>query len=154
MRPAVSITFARVFALPGEANSSPPPPDTTSTSQPCSGRWLANERQRAAGPPAWSIGRWLTRRRRLTGRISSHVTETLPQTNRPARLRTDVFLTLGGKGLSLLFGLAIVVLIARELGPTRQGLFAVAFSLSLVLIHLGGLGLTSANPYFAAREPE
>jgi len=72
----------------------------------------------------------------------------------PARLRTDVFLTFGGKAGTLLFGLLIVVLIARELGPTRQGVFAVAFSLTLMLIHLGGLGLTTANPYFAAREPE
>jgi O-antigen/teichoic acid export membrane protein len=71
----------------------------------------------------------------------------------PARLRTDVFLTFGGKAGSLLLGLAIVVLIARELGPTRQGLFAVAFSLTLLLIHLGGLGVTTANTYFAAREP-
>ena len=71
----------------------------------------------------------------------------------PARLRTDVFVTLGGKAAGLLFGLLIVVLIARELGPTRQGVFAVGFSLSLMLIHLGGLGLTTANPYFVAREP-
>src|SRR5439155_22809367 len=82
------------------------------------------------------------------------VTETLQIPTRPARLRTDVFVTLGGKGLSLLFGLAIVVLIARELGPTRQAFFAVAFSLTVILIHLGGLGLTTANPYFGAREPE
>jgi len=72
----------------------------------------------------------------------------------PARLRTDVFLTLGGKVSSLFFGLGIVVLVARELGPAGQGLFAVAFSLTLVLIHVGGLGLTSANPYFSAREAE
>jgi len=70
----------------------------------------------------------------------------------PARLRTDVFLTFGGKAGTLLLGLLIVVLIARELGPTRQGVFAVAFSLTLMLIHVGGLGLTTANPYFAARE--
>ncbi|HEV8601965.1 MAG TPA: oligosaccharide flippase family protein [Gaiellaceae bacterium] len=72
----------------------------------------------------------------------------------PARLRTDVFLTMGGKAASLLVGLLMVVLIARELGPSRQGLFAVAFSLTLMLIHLGGLGLTTANPYFTAREPD
>lgn len=72
----------------------------------------------------------------------------------PARLRTDVFLTLGGKVSSLLLGLGIVVVVARELGPSGQGLFAVAFSLTLVLVHLGGLGVTSANPYFAARERE
>jgi len=71
----------------------------------------------------------------------------------PARLRTDVFITFGGKAASLLFGLLIVILLARELGPTRQGLFAVAFSLTLILIHLGGLGVSTANPYFAAREP-
>jgi O-antigen/teichoic acid export membrane protein len=77
---------------------------------------------------------------------------TSPMDVEPARLRTDVFLTLGGKVSSLFFGLGIVVLVARELGPAGQGLFAVAFSLTLVLIHLGGIGLTSANPYFAARE--
>jgi O-antigen/teichoic acid export membrane protein len=69
------------------------------------------------------------------------------------RLRTDVFLTFGGKGTSLVLGLLIVVLLARELGPTRQGIFAVAFSLTVILIHLGGLGVTTANPYFVAREP-
>jgi O-antigen/teichoic acid export membrane protein len=72
----------------------------------------------------------------------------------PARLRTDVFITFGGKAASLVFGLLIVVLLARELGPSRQGLFAVAFSLTLILIHLGGLGVSTANPYFAAREPQ
>ena len=71
-RPAVSITRARACALRGAAYSSPPPAETTSTSQPCSGRWRANERQRAAGPPAWSIGRCETSRSRFTSRISSH----------------------------------------------------------------------------------
>jgi O-antigen/teichoic acid export membrane protein len=69
------------------------------------------------------------------------------------RLRTDVFMTFGGKGTSLVLGLLIVVLLARELGPTRQGIFAVVFSLTVILIHLGGLGVTTANPYFVAREP-
>jgi O-antigen/teichoic acid export membrane protein len=72
----------------------------------------------------------------------------------PTRLRTDVFVTFGGKGATLVLGLLMVVLVARELGPSRQGLFAVAYSLTLILVQLGGLGLTSANPYFAAREPE
>jgi O-antigen/teichoic acid export membrane protein len=70
------------------------------------------------------------------------------------RLRTDVFLTFGGKGMSLLLGMLIVVLLARHLGPTRQGVFAVAFTLTVILIHLGGLGVTTANPYFTAREPK
>jgi O-antigen/teichoic acid export membrane protein len=69
------------------------------------------------------------------------------------RLRTDVFLTFGGKAATLFFGLLIVVAVARELGPSGQGLFAVAYSLTILLAHLGGLGLTTANPYFTAREP-
>jgi O-antigen/teichoic acid export membrane protein len=72
----------------------------------------------------------------------------------PARLRTDVFLTFGGKAATLVLGLLMVVVVARELGPSRQGLFAVAYSLTLILVQLGGLGLSSANPYFAAREPD
>jgi O-antigen/teichoic acid export membrane protein len=71
----------------------------------------------------------------------------------PPRLRTDVLWTFGGKAATLVFGLLIVVAVARELGPSGQGLFAVAYSLTLLLAQLGGLGLTSANPYFTAREP-
>jgi O-antigen/teichoic acid export membrane protein len=69
-----------------------------------------------------------------------------------ARLRTDVFLTFGGKTATLLLGLATAVVIARELGPSGQGVFAVAYSLTLLLVHVGGLGLTTANPYFAAQD--
>jgi O-antigen/teichoic acid export membrane protein len=71
-----------------------------------------------------------------------------------ARLRTDVFLTFAGKGTTLLLGLFTAAVIARELGPSGQGTFAVAYSLTLMLIQLGGLGFTTANPYFAARQPE
>jgi antigen flippase len=78
----------------------------------------------------------------------------VPPLRAEPRLRTDVFLTFGGKAATLLFGLLIVVAVARELGPSGQGLFAVAYSLTLMLAHLGGLGLTTANPYFTAREPE
>ncbi len=70
-----------------------------------------------------------------------------------ARLRTDVFLTFAGKGASLLLGLVTAAVIARRLGPSGQGIFAVAYSLTLMLVQLGGLGLTTANPYFAARSP-
>jgi O-antigen/teichoic acid export membrane protein len=70
-----------------------------------------------------------------------------------ARLRTDVFVTFAGKGATLLLGLATAILIARQLGPSGQGTFAVAYSLALMLVQVGGLGLTTANPYFAARSP-
>jgi O-antigen/teichoic acid export membrane protein len=71
----------------------------------------------------------------------------------PARLRTDVFLTFAGKGATLLIGLATAAVVARRLGPSGQGLFAVAYSLTLMLVQVGGVGLTTANPYFAARSP-
>jgi O-antigen/teichoic acid export membrane protein len=71
----------------------------------------------------------------------------------PARLRTDVFLTFAGKGATLLLGLATAAVVARRLGPSGQGLFAVAYSLTLMLVQVGGVGLTTANPYFAARSP-
>jgi O-antigen/teichoic acid export membrane protein len=77
----------------------------------------------------------------------------VPAARPPARLRTDVFLTFGGKAATLLLGLATAVVIARELGPAGQGLFAVAYSLTLMLVQFGGLGLTTANPYFVARDP-
>ena len=72
----------------------------------------------------------------------------------PARLRTDVFLTFAGKGITLLLSVATVSVVARALGPSGQGLFAVAYTLSLLLVQLGGLGLTTANPYFTARQPD
>jgi O-antigen/teichoic acid export membrane protein len=71
----------------------------------------------------------------------------------PARLRTDVFLTFAGKGITLFLTVATVSVVARALGPSGQGLFAVAYTLSLLLVQLGGLGLTTANPYFTARDP-
>jgi O-antigen/teichoic acid export membrane protein len=64
----------------------------------------------------------------------------------------DVLLTVGGKGLFVLFGALLTVLIARRLGPTGQGTFAVAFNLMLMLVQLGSMGLPIANPYFAARD--
>jgi O-antigen/teichoic acid export membrane protein len=68
------------------------------------------------------------------------------------RLRTDVFVTFGGKLSTLLFAFALSVLIARELGPSGNGLFAVAYTLTLVLVQVGALGFTTANPYFVARD--
>jgi O-antigen/teichoic acid export membrane protein len=71
----------------------------------------------------------------------------------PARLRTDVFVTFAGKVTVLALGFAIVAVVARELGTAETGSFLVAYSLTLLLSQVGGLGLTTANPYFAAREP-
>jgi O-antigen/teichoic acid export membrane protein len=71
----------------------------------------------------------------------------------PARLRTDVFLTFAGKGATLLLGLATAVVVARRLGTSGQGIFAVAYTLTLMLVQVGGLGLTAANTFYTARSP-
>ncbi|HEX8064963.1 MAG TPA: oligosaccharide flippase family protein [Thermoleophilaceae bacterium] len=71
---------------------------------------------------------------------------------REARLRTDVFLTFGGKVGSLALAFAATVIVARQLGPDGQGAFAVAYSLTLMMVQVGGLGLTTANPYFVAQD--
>lgn len=69
------------------------------------------------------------------------------------RLRTDVLLTFAGKLGTLALSTAAVVVVARALGPSGRGIVAVAYSLTLVLVQLGSLGIVAANPYFTAREP-
>jgi O-antigen/teichoic acid export membrane protein len=66
----------------------------------------------------------------------------------------DVLLTAGSKVLFVLSTALVVVIVARALGPEGQGRFAVAFTLTLLLVQLGSIGLPIANPYFAARHPE
>jgi O-antigen/teichoic acid export membrane protein len=69
------------------------------------------------------------------------------------RLRSDVFVTFGSKVLIGAAAFAASVATARELGPPGRGLLAVALTLNATLIQVGHLGLVSANPYFAARNP-
>lgn len=68
-------------------------------------------------------------------------------------LTPDVLLTLGNKVGVLFLNVAGTVVVARTLGPTGRGAIAVAFSLALLLIQFGSLGLQSANPYFVSRDP-
>ena len=56
--------------------------------------------------------------------------------------------------LLLLCGVATSALLARELGPSGRGTVAVAFSVTLLLVQLGTLGVTAANPFYVAREPD
>jgi O-antigen/teichoic acid export membrane protein len=68
-------------------------------------------------------------------------------------LTHDVLLTFGAKVAIVVLNVAATVIVARALGPAGRGAVAVAFSLTLLLIQFGSLGLQSANAYFAAREP-
>ncbi|MBS1868517.1 MAG: oligosaccharide flippase family protein [Actinobacteria bacterium] len=69
------------------------------------------------------------------------------------RLRTDVFLMVATKGLALVLGLVTSVVLARGLGASGRGTLAVAFNMTLLLVQVGTFGITSANPYFVARDP-
>jgi O-antigen/teichoic acid export membrane protein len=68
------------------------------------------------------------------------------------RLRTDVFLTAGGRLALVVLSAASTVIVARALGPAGRGSVAVAYSLVVLLVQFGSLGVVSANPYFAARD--
>jgi O-antigen/teichoic acid export membrane protein len=68
------------------------------------------------------------------------------------RLRTDVFVTFGGRIALLVLSAASTVVVARSLGPGGRGSVAVAYSLVVLLVQFGSLGLVSANPYFVARD--
>jgi O-antigen/teichoic acid export membrane protein len=68
-------------------------------------------------------------------------------------LGPDVLLTFGSKAAILTLNALGTIVVARALGPTGRGAVAVGFSFSLLLVQFGSLGLQSANPYFAARQP-
>jgi O-antigen/teichoic acid export membrane protein len=69
------------------------------------------------------------------------------------RLRTDVVLMLGAKGAAMVLNIVATVIVARALGVSGRGAFAVAFSLTMLLVQFGTFGMVTANPYFVARDP-
>ncbi len=75
-----------------------------------------------------------------------------PPRYRARHMRFDVLVTVGGKVLFVALGGLTTVLIARHLGPTGQGVFAVSFNLTLILVQLGSSGLSVAAPTLVARD--
>jgi O-antigen/teichoic acid export membrane protein len=75
-----------------------------------------------------------------------------PKTERA--LRSDVLLMLGAKLCVLVLGAATTVILARSLKPVGRGSLASVYALMTLLAQLGTFGVVSANPYFAAREPQ
>jgi O-antigen/teichoic acid export membrane protein len=59
---------------------------------------------------------------------------------------------IAAKALLLVVSLVTTVILARALGPDGRGVVAVALGLSLILKQVGTLGVTTANPYFLARD--
>jgi O-antigen/teichoic acid export membrane protein len=76
------------------------------------------------------------------------------QPTTPRGLREDVLLMVGAKLCGLVLGAAATVILARSLGPVGRGSLASIYALTMVLVQFGTFGIASANPYFAAREPE
>jgi O-antigen/teichoic acid export membrane protein len=71
---------------------------------------------------------------------------------RPARrLGLDSLVMIVAKGAVGLLNLGVLILIARRLGPSSQGVVSVGLALALILLQLGSLGLVTANPAWAAR---
>jgi O-antigen/teichoic acid export membrane protein len=86
--------------------------------------------------------------------VSADAADTRERVGAGRSLRGDVLITFGGKAVFVLCVGLLTVIVARELGPSGQGVFATAFSLSLILVQLGSLGLPVSNPYFAARDEQ
>ena len=60
--------------------------------------------------------------------------------------------TLATRGVTIVAGLLTSVLVARALGPSGRGLFAVAAALTAIGVQFGNLGLHASNTYAAARD--
>lgn len=76
--------------------------------------------------------------------------QSLPQ-QPTGRLAFDSLIMLAARVLLGILSLAVLVIIARRLGPAVQGHVAVGLAMALILLQFGSLGLVIANPAWAAR---
>ncbi len=67
-------------------------------------------------------------------------------------LRRNVLETYGTRVLVVAVTFATAVVIARELGPTGRGLYAVAATVGAIGVQFGSLGLNSSNIYYVAKD--
>jgi O-antigen/teichoic acid export membrane protein len=67
-------------------------------------------------------------------------------------LRRNVLGTYGTRVFVLIITFATAVVIARELGPTGRGLYAVALTLGAIGAQFGNLGLHASNVYYVAKD--
>ena len=67
-------------------------------------------------------------------------------------LRRNVLETYGTRVLVLIITFATAVVIARELGPTGRGLYAVAVTVGAIGAQFGNLGLHASNIYYVAKD--
>lgn len=69
------------------------------------------------------------------------------------RMRSDVALMAASRAFVLLMSVVQSVLVARALGPDGRGTLAAVAGFAGILAALGGLGFSSANPYFLLNRP-
>jgi len=67
-------------------------------------------------------------------------------------LRRNVLETYGTRLLVVVVAFATAVVIARELGPTGRGFYAVAATLGAIGVQFGNLGLHASNTYYVAKD--
>jgi O-antigen/teichoic acid export membrane protein len=67
-------------------------------------------------------------------------------------LRRNVLETYGTRVLVVFVTFATAIVIARELGPTGRGLYAVAATLGAIGAQFGNFGLHASNIYFVAKD--
>jgi O-antigen/teichoic acid export membrane protein len=67
-------------------------------------------------------------------------------------LRRNILETYGTRILVMVMTFATTVVIARELGPTGRGLYAVAAALGAIGAQFGNLGLHASNIYYVAKD--
>jgi len=67
-------------------------------------------------------------------------------------LRRNVLETYGTRVLVVFVTFATAVVVARELGPTGRGLYAVAATLGAIGAQFGNFGLHASNIYFVAKD--
>src|SRR6266478_5579978 len=67
-------------------------------------------------------------------------------------LRRNVFESYGTRLLVVAVTFATAVVIARELGPTGRGLYAVAVAMGAIGVQFGNLGLQLSNTYHVAKD--
>src|SRR6266849_10033834 len=67
-------------------------------------------------------------------------------------LRRNVFETYGTRLLVVAVTFATAVVIARVLGPTGRGFYAVAATVGALGVQFGNLGLHASNTYYVAKD--
>jgi O-antigen/teichoic acid export membrane protein len=87
----------------------------------------------------------------MKARISS-ATAQLWRIAAGTELRRNVLETYGTRVLVVFVAFATAVVVARELGPTGRGLYAVAATLGAIGAQFGNLGLHASNIYFVSKD--